>query len=89
MTGSLRLIISRLSYDVNQGPFYHDQKIADMIADAKALRRNHANRRVIDRVMYNYSVILEKQSGESLYSFNEYNLNRDTYKRLLTFFKSL
>lgn len=89
MTDSFQYIISRLCYDIEQGESYYDKKIAVMISDAKKLRRDRHSVRSIDRVMYDYTVILEQKSGAMLNSFNEYKLNRDEYKRLLAIFKSI
>jgi hypothetical protein len=89
MTDSFQYIISRLCYDIEQGETYYDKKIAVMISDAKNLRRDRRNIRSIDRVMYDYTIVLEQKSGAILNSFNEYKLDRDDYKRLLTIFKSI
>lgn len=89
MTDSFQYIISRLCYDIEQGQSYYDKKIAVMISDAKRLRRDRHNIRSIDRVMYDYTVILEQKSGAMLDSFNEYKLDKGEYERLLTIFKSI
>ena len=89
MGSSYQLIISRLRHDVLQDRTYYDKKIAVMIADAKKIREDRQNRRMIDRVMYEYTITLEERSGEMLNSLNEYSINRSTYRKLLTFFESL
>jgi len=74
---------------VLQDRSYYDKKIAVMIADAKKVRKDRQNIRTIDRVMYEYTITLEERSGEMLNSLNEYNINRNTYRKLLAFFESL
>ena len=89
MGNSYQLIISRLRHDVLQDRSYYDKKIAVMIADAKKVRKDRQNIRMIDRVMYEYTITLEERSGEMLNSLNEYSINRNTYRKLLAFFESL
>ena len=89
MGNSYQLIISRLRHDVLQDRTFYDKNIAVMIADAKKVRKDRQNIRMIDRVMYEYTITLEERSGEMLNSLNEYSINRNTYRKLLAFFESL
>ena len=89
MNDSIKIIISRLKHDISKDTTYYDKNVAIMIADAKKLREDKSNRRKIDRVMYDFSIALEAKSGKELYSFNEYQLDRKAYQKLLAIFESI
>lgn len=89
MNDAIKILISRLRHDIRKDTTFYDKKVAIMIADAKKIRKDRSNRRKIDRVMYDYSIALEAKSGDALYSFNEYQLSRTTYQKLLAIFESI
>ena len=89
MNDAIHIIISRLRYDISKEDTFYDKNVATMIADAKKVREDRMNRRKIDRMMYDFSIVLEAKSGDDLSSFNEYKLNRETYQKLLAIFESI
>lgn len=89
MKASLQFFMSRLRYDMQQRDGYFDKEVAVLISDAKKLRADKTNIRIISRRTYDYAVLLEEYSGSQLYSFDEYRLNRDVYKKILKIFDSI
>ncbi len=89
MKASVQFFISRLRYDMQQRDGYYDKEVAVLISDAKKLRTDKTNIRIISRRTYDFAVLLEEHSGSQLYSLDEYRLNRDVYKKLMKIFDSI
>ena len=87
--GLVESAISRLRYDMQQRDGYYDKEVAVLISDAKKLRTDKTNIRIISRRTYDFAVLLEEHSGSQLYSLDEYRLNRDVYKKLMKIFDSI